>query len=223
MTTDSGLLQLRPLGVRRALEFVIEKCRLAAAMVFMVLPANEVLAHDFGLGGDFYGEFQEGISATLGELPVMIAIVTAGFLFSLWDRDGLPRVWLAFLAGSVIGLILPIFLSPEPVSLAYATATSIGLLAAAAFRPNINIMRVIAFLAGCLPPFAMLSGHAAGSVPAGAYLGIVFALNVVLAISASLVSLWLTRFDFNWASIAIRALASWQVAVAVMAFAFLLR
>lgn len=194
------------------------------AVIFLIFwPCSPALAHDFGNAGGNYENFLAGCAAVLYELPVLVALASAGILVSLWDRNGLPRVWLHFALGVTAGFALALTGWPDPLSAAYGPAIALGLLAAAAIRPETWLMRVIMFLAGLFPAAAILGGHEAGSVPFAAYAGMFVTLNAGLSIAAAIVSLALGRLAYSWVPIAFRALASWLVAIAVMSFAFIVR
>jgi hypothetical protein len=193
-----------------------------AAILLLVFP-GQATAHDFGLGGDAYAEFLSGCAAILTELPIVIAIISTGILVSLWDREGLPRVWLAFVAGVVGGMLVATAALIDPVTVAYGSAIALGLLAAAAISLDLKLMRLVLFFSGFLPVAALLSDHDFGTVPLAAYAGILFMSNIVLSASAGLVSVALKNIPFSWVSIAFRALASWLVAIALISFAVLLR
>ncbi len=71
-------------------------CLPALVCLFSALPAK---AHDFGSGGSFYTDFLTGFETAMTELPVVLLLGATGILVSLWDREGLPKVWLAFAIG----------------------------------------------------------------------------------------------------------------------------
>ena len=66
-------------------------------------------------------------------------------------------------------------------------------------------------------------GHALGSLPLMIYLGVLFGANLALAVPAGLARLALTRLPPVPARIALRVVASWCAAIAVMLAAFELR
>ena len=188
----------------------------------LVLP-RDAHAHDFGAGSDTYGVFLSGCTAVLAELPVMIALLSTGILVSLWDREGLPKVWPGFLAGVAGGMLLALADVVDPVGIAYGAAMALGLLAVAAVKPGIPLMLGILFIAGLLPIAALLAGHEIGTVPVAAYAGILATANFVLAASAGITAIMLERLPYGWVSVAFRALASWMVAIALISFTFLMR
>jgi len=180
-------------------------------------------AHDFGLGGGYYADFLAGCAAVLNELPVLISLASAGILIGLWNREGLPKVWPLFALGVIAGILLAPLDIVEPVSAAYGPAIALGLLAAAAIKPDMLLMRSIVFIGGLFAALAILGGHAWGTIPAATYAGIFLALNAGLSMTTAVVALTLQRFPYPFVPIAFRALASWLVAIAVMAFAFIIR
>lgn len=193
---------------------------LPIAAAFLVGATGGTSAHDFGTEGGAYDRFIEGAGTVFGELPVMLAVVALGLLVTLWQTDGLPRVWPAFAAGVLAGTGTGFSIAANPVATGFATAIAVGLLAAASPRMRLRTAAIVAFIGGFMTAFAMVTGHEIGSVPWAALLGIVIALNFVLAASAGLASLTVTRLAGTWSRIALRALASWLVAIAVMGLAF---
>ena len=61
-----------------------------------------------------------------------------------------------------------------------------------------------------------------GELPPGVYAGLFALFNLVLAASAEFASALLTRLPGRWTGIALRALASWLTAIAIMSLAFVL-
>ena len=199
---------------------------LSAALTAFLLAAatgSPAFAHDFGLGGGYYADFLAGCAAVLTELPVLICLASAGIFIALWNRDGFPGVWPLFALGNIAGMLLAPLDLVEPISAAYGPAIALGLLAAAAVKPGILLMRSIMFLAGMFPTLAILGGHAWSEVPIATFAGIILALNAGFSMATAVVALTLKGFSYPFVPIAFRALASWLVAIAVMAFAFLIR
>jgi hypothetical protein len=203
--------------------------RLAARILHIVLAGGLVAsiplsarAHEFGLGGDVYDDFLAGGAVVLTDLPVMIALTSTGIFISIWDREGLPHLWLSFLSAVPAGFLIAAFVPVDPVLILFGAAIALGLLAVIAIRPQKRIMSAIVFLAGFLTAWGILAGHAWGEIPLGAYAGIFGLFNLVLATSALVVSTALKRLPYGWVEITFRALASWMVAIAVMSVAFLL-
>ena len=179
-------------------------------------------AHDFGSAASTTGDFLSGCTAVLAELPLMIAVISAGILVSLWNGEGLPKVWLAFVVGLFAGTALALANLSEPLLIAYGSAIALGLLASASIKCGLTLMRLILFLAGLLPIAAFLAGHDLGTVPLIAYVGIFVTINIVLAVSAGVVAITLKKLPYVWAPISFRALASWLVAIAMISLALLL-
>jgi hypothetical protein len=194
-----------------------------AAFLLGAGACRPAFAHDFGLGGGYYADFLAGGAAVLNELPVVISLASAGIFIGLWNRDGFPQVWPPFALGVIAGILLAPLGLLEPVSAAYGLAIALGLLAAAAVRPGMLLMRIIMFLAGLFAALSILAGHAWGEVPVATHAGLFLALNAGLSMATAIVALSLQRFDYPFVPVAFRALASWLVAIAVMAFAFLMR
>jgi hypothetical protein len=153
---------------------------------------------------------------------VLLALMSTGILISLWKRQGLPLVWPAFLVSVIAGFVLAGLVPVDPVPLLYGAAIIAGLLAVAAVRRTRPIMAGIVFGAGLMTGWGILAGHDLGELPLGVYAGLFALFNLVLAASAALATAVLTRLPGRWTEIALRALASWLTAIAIMSLAFVL-
>lgn len=180
-------------------------------------------AHDFGKDNDLYARFAEGAGVVFNDIPLLLASIALGIFVTLWRREGFPVIWAFLAAGIAGGLVLPMeaFVIPELASLPAAIA--LGLAGAAALKISTFWLRVTALVAGVLLAVGALGGHAPGSVPFGAYIGIFFGLNLVTATSAMGTSIALGDGNAPVPRIAMRALSSWVVAIAVMMLALIYR
>ncbi|WP_420406694.1 hypothetical protein [Hoeflea sp.] len=195
--------------------------RVGLALGLALLPVG-ARAHEFDLGGDAYDDFLAGGAAVLNDLPVLLALMSTGILVSLWDRQGLPRVWPAFMVSVIAGFGLAALMPVDPVPLLYGAAIITGLLAAAAVQGTRPIMAGIVSGAGLMTGWGILAGHGWGELPAGVYAGLFALFNLVLAGTSAFASALLTRLPGRWTGIALRALASWLTAIAIMSLAFVL-
>lgn len=195
---------------------------LCAAIVVVTIasPAN---AHDFGRTSDLYASFIEGGGVVLSDIALLLAMAATGCLTSIWDREGMPKIWPALAAGILAGFVAPLASFTMPALASLGTAILFGLLAAAALPLPLSAARMILFIAGLALTVGTLGGHEAGSVPVGAYLGIFFTLNAGVAVAAALVTLARRHFNDRVTLIAARALSSWLVAIAVMLLALSFR
>lgn len=192
-----------------------------SGLVLALVPLNAG-AHEFEIGGGAYDDFLSGGAAVLNDLPVLLALMSTGILVSLWNRQGLPLVWPAFLASVIAGFVLAGLVPVDPVPVLYGAAIITGLLAVAAVRRTRPIMAGIVFGAGLMTGWGILAGHGWGELPPGVYAGLFALFNLVLAASAAFASALLTRLSSRWTEIALRALASWLTAIAIMSLAFVL-
>jgi hypothetical protein len=192
-----------------------------SGLALALLPVG-ARAHEFELGGDAYDDFLAGGAAVLNDLPVLLALMSTGILVSLWNRQGLPLVWPAFLVSVIGGFVLAGLIPTDPVPLLYGAAIIAGLLAVAAVRGTRPVMAGIVFGAGLMTGWGILAGHGLGELPPGVYAGLFALFNLVLAASAAFASALLTRLPGRWTGIALRALASWLTAIAIMSLAFVL-
>lgn len=195
---------------------------------FLLIPGLLVLsgpahAHDFGRTSDFYARFNEGAGVVFADVALLIAMAATGFFISIWRRYGLPQVWPALALGILAGFLLPLQAIGKPEVASLALTLIAGLAAGAALSLSVWPMRLACFLAGLTLVAGTLGGHAPGSVPLGAYAGILFALNLGTAIAAGIVTAALQRLPERITLITFRALSSWLVAIAVMMLALALR
>ena len=206
------LLRMRPAIQRRSAAAL-------SAAIALALTAIPAAAHDFGRNSDLYAGFVEGGGVVLSDIALLLAMAAAGCLASIWDREGMPKIWLALAAGILAGFVIPLALFTLPALASLGATILLGLLAAAAPPLPLSAARAILFIAGLALTVGTLGGHEAGSVPIGAYIGIFFTLNAGVAVAAALVTLARRHFNERVTLIAARALSSWLVAIAVMLLA----
>ena len=194
----------------------------ATATLLIATPAP-ALAHKFGVGQDAYEDFLSGNQAVFSDIPVLLLMVAAGLLSGIWKQDGVPSLWPFYLvvigAGAMLGLLGVV----PPTLPAYGAVIATGLLGAAALRMPTTLMRGIIAVIGVIAANAVLSGHLISEISPFAYLGIAFALNVGIAVSAGVVAISREKLPYNWVVIAWRAGTSWLVAIAVMAMVLMMK
>ena len=91
----------RGLSLRAGLSALRRILTLAAAAG---LVAGQARAHAFQGGADGYAQFVEGAGVILTYPGILLPILALGVAVSLWDTEGLPRVWPHALAGQVLGI-----------------------------------------------------------------------------------------------------------------------
>ena len=194
-----------------------------AAFLIAGLAPDHARSHDFGVGRDGYEDFLFGNLAVLIDTPVVLGMAATGLFVGIWKSDGLPQVWLFYIAGMFGGAVIGLF-GIVPLALpAYAAVFLVGLLGAAALDLSLAMVRVIVGLIGMVLANAILSGHSIGEVRPFSYFGIAFALNMGLSFSAALVAISRENLPYGWVLIAWRAAASWLVAISVMAAVLMYR
>lgn len=174
-------------------------------------------AHDFGIGKDGYEDFLIGNLAVFTDTPVILLMLAAAFLISIWKADGLPQVWAFYVLGAILGALLGFAGILPPALPAFIAVIVTGLLGAVALNVSVGLMRALVCLIGIVLGNAILSGHTMNELPLFAYFGLFFALNLGLAIPASIVAITRDKLPYSWVLIVWRAGASWLVAVAVIA------
>ena len=195
----------------------------ALSAIALALTALPAAAHDFGRNSDLYASFVEGGKVVLSDISLLLVMAAAGCLTSIWDREGMPKIWTALAAGILAGFAAPLAFFTLPALASLGTAVLLGLLAAAALHLPLSTARAILFAAGLALTAGTLGGHETGSVPTGAYFGIFFTLNAGVVVAAALVTLARRHFNERVALIAARAFSSWLVAIAIMLLALSFR
>ncbi len=196
-----------------------QSCLLAVGGLGLLSAGGSARAHSFSNDSGFYQDFVSGNEAVFLDLRVATGLLAAGLLFALWDTEGLVKVWLGFLIGNLSGLAAIAAGGPDPFYIQFALTILAGLAAAAAISLSVHWMRALALSVGAVSVLTILLGHELGDVPVAFMLGNVFGLNVLLAITAGIVSYSLQRLPYAWVRIAWRSIAAWLVAVAMMTFA----
>jgi hypothetical protein len=154
---------------------------------------------------------------------LVVTLVATGLMLTLADPDGLPRAWPLVLLAMVAGLLLAP-LAPQRVSAFTLGACAItGLLSAANPPRRFALTALAAALACALVAVTCLEGHAFGEVPILTQAGILFGINLGLAVPAGLSAIACRQWRHPVTPILLRIGSSWCVAVAVMLAAFELR
>lgn len=201
---------------------VVRRAFALSSVLFWFYP-NGVSAHNFGSGKGAYENFLSGNQAVLADVPILLGLIATGIVVSNWKPDGLPKVWLFFIIGVLAGMALGLSGLLPAIMPTYVTVCLIGLLGAAAPRLPVAGMRLLVGISGVILANAVLSGHTLGEIQPFAYAGILFAINLGLAISAGIVSLSLEKLPYGWVNITWRALLSWIVAISIMAMVLMLK
>ena len=191
--------------------------------VFFGLCATQAEAHAFKSGADFYAQFQEGVSVILAYPQTLLPLLALGVLLSLWQPEGLLRVWPMFLAGLVIGFFAGPLVGTWIVSTTLAVGIATAILAAILERHSDIETKSLGFGLGFLTMASSLEGHAFFELPFFIYFGIFLAANMVVAVAAGLTRYALERWKQNWMRIVWRVVASWIAAISLLLIAFAIR
>lgn len=196
--------------------------RLGLSAAFAAL-GGRADAHAFQGGAEPYAQFIEGAGVIVTSPGILLPIVAMGIAISLWDTDGLPRVWPHAIIGQIIGVVL------GPLVGVWIAAVFIGLgvviACLAALWPE-NRHPVIAAFTGLIGLAAMataLQGHGLFDLSVFIQLGILFAANMILAAGAGAAALALDKVPAPWMRIGWRVVASWIGAILMLFLAFGLR
>ncbi len=188
-----------------------------------MLAAGRAEAHAFKSGADQYAQFLEGTGVVLSYPALLLPTLALGILVSLWSTEGLPRVWLLFVAGLVAGVFVAPLFGPEVSTLLMGLGVLVATLAAVLPRHSRAEASVLAALTGLLLTAASLEGHGLFELGVFIHLGILFGGNLALAVPAGLVSFVLEGNAPPWVRIGARIAASWIAAILMLMLAFALR
>lgn len=182
--------------------------------MYSVLP---LLAHSTVEG---LGEFTNGLIHPLFVTAQVLLLVVLGLLISKQRPFDPRRPLLAFAIATLAGLFIGSSIVPPVYLLGTATAIAIVLAADWSFLPKLRLP--FAILAGLLLGMDSHPEHAADRMAwLKAALGVWIGLNVWFMTAAYYPSL--LPENKKWATYAIRILASWIIAIAVMVLALSFR
>lgn len=196
----------------------MDRCRwFPLVTVALVCWAAPVAAHEFGAGQTQYEDFLSGNRAVLTDIPLLLGLIAAGLYAAIWRGEGIITLWLPLAIGLVAGTALGFSGLVPPVIPAWFAVMVLGLFGAAKPDVPIHALRGIYLVAGILFTNTVFSGHTVEEIPLFAYVGIAFAINLVVLACAGMVQVSLEKLPYGWVMIAWRAGMSWLVAIAVMA------
>lgn len=186
------------------------------ALLALSFGASRAAAHAFQAGAEGYTAFLEGARLPLDNPLILLALIAAGLMTGLWQRDGMPRVWLGLMAGLIAGLAFA-SLAPQNIGFtALVMAVISAVLAAAALRWPYALVLLVVTATGGATGLTALEGHALNEFPLTIPLGVFFGANLALVIPAGLVAFSGDLIKARWLNIGWRVLASWVGAISVM-------
>lgn len=197
--------------------------RIATLSAAGLLAAGQARAHAFQGGADLYEQFVQGTAVILIYPGILLPVLAMGIAVSLWDTDGLPRVWPLALLGQVAGIFaassVGVWVGPAFMAL------GIGVAALAALWPTSQrvVIAALAAITGLGATAVSLEGHGLFELPVMIHLGILFGINMVLALGAGVSRLALVQVPAPWMQIGWRVAASWIAAILMLFLAFALR
>jgi len=187
------------------------------------LTATRADAHAFEAGADYYEQFVEGAGVVLTYPELLLPVLALGVLLTLWDMDGLPKVWPVYIAGLIGGIFLGAVVGVAIATVLLTVGVVIAALAAVLQRHTQAEAFGLAGLTGLLVMAGSLEGHGLFELGLFIHLGLFFGANVALAVPAGLTRLAFMQSDAAWIRIGARVAASWIGAVLVLILAFTLR
>lgn len=186
----------------------------ALATALLPLPAQ---AHLNSTGmGPVYDGLVHFLLSPEDLLPVIALALLAGLRGTAFGRTALFVLPAAWLLGGFIGLAAPINVTPLLTTFSFLL---FGGLVAADAKLSLRAMTALAALLGLVHGF--LNGGAMGQpgVGAVALLGLVFAVFVLVALTASFV----VSLRWPWTRIAVRVAGSWIVAFGLLMLGWAVR
>ncbi|MCC0030160.1 MAG: hypothetical protein H6891_07860 [Brucellaceae bacterium] len=174
------------------------------------------MAHAVGAGDGPFRAFWIGVLEVFASPPVVVAILASALMATIWRADALLRLWPALAAGTLAGAVVAFAEVANPLAVALCGATLLGLLGSAGSPLSAGAMRVVAVAAGVVLSVSALGWHSWSMAPATSYAGTLVALNGGFALAAGLLGAAKAAVRKAWFDIALRAVASWLVAVTLM-------
>lgn len=194
--------------------------KVALAVAAASIAAAPAHAHAFNADADWYGQFLEAAGVVLGLPQLILPIAALGIFLALWDLDGLPKAWPAYLAGQVAGLGLAPSVGPA-VAVAPVIVGAIAGIAGALGWPRSRLAALsIAFAMGTAVFASSFEGHGFLALSVYIHVGFLFAANVAVAAVAGLARVTFDASDAAWVRIGWRIAASWLAAILVLFAAF---
>jgi hypothetical protein len=193
---------------------------LSAAIVALAGRAN---AHAFQGGAEPYSQFIEGAGVIVTYPGILLPIVAMGVAISLWNPDGLPRVWAFGLLGQAVGVFVAPYLGPWVAAAFIALGVIVAGLAAIWPESRRAVITAMTGLIGFGAMVAALQGHGLFELSLFIHLGILFGANMCLAAGAGAAALALEKVPAHWMHVTWRVVASWIGAILMLFLAFSLR
>jgi len=187
----------------------------AAALV-----APRAHAHAFESGADSYAQFVEGASVVLAYPGLLLPVLALGVLLTLWDIDGLPRVWPVYIGGLLAGIFLGGVVGPWIAAVFLALGVLVASLAAILPHHRRAEALALAGATGVLVMAGSLEGHGLFELGLFIHIGLFFGANIALALAAGVVRLAFMQSSAAWVRIGARVAASWIGAALVLMLAF---
>lgn len=177
-------------------------------------------AHAFDTGADQYAQFIEGVGVILASPETLLPLCALGILISLWQPEGLLRIWPVFLIGQLAGIPIAAAVGPWIIPAVQGAGLIIAVSAALLQQHMRLIVTLTGVVLGILVMSASLEGHGFLELPVAIHLGIFFGINLAVACVAGLVRFALEQVPAYWMRILWRIAASWVAAILVLLFAF---
>lgn len=192
---------------------------LAAALLLAGSPAS---AHSFGAGTDAFEAFVEGATSVLFSPVCLLPCLSFGLLLTLWQLEGMLKVWPALIAAHVAGFLLAPMVGDWVIAALVILGAVTAALAALLPRHSRPEALTLALAIGVLTMLVSLEGHAWLELTLPIYLGIFAGASFAVAAGAGIARLALEQLPHGWVRIGVRIAASWLAAMQVLMAAFLL-
>ena len=190
--------------------------RRIAAAVTAVFSAEPALAHAFNAGADGFAQFVEGASVPLVDPAIFLALLPLGITLGIWRVDGVARVWPAFLAGIVAGLVIAPMAGIWIAFVAILTGFVVAVMGVAALVWPVWLMTAVSAVVPVVAMMTALEGHPHGSLPLPVYFGVMVGVTLVAVVPSGLVAFTREANDKAWVTSGWRVAASWVGAITMM-------
>jgi len=176
-------------------------------------------AHNFATG-TAYPEMVEGAGASLNSPEILLTLIPIGLLASLWDDEGMLKIWPGLLIGMIVGIPLAPLVGGWIIAVSLAVGAICALMAVSGANYPKSLVVGIATALGALSSMVSFEGHTFGEFPLPIYIGILFGANLIVVIAAGIAKALLMKLPYFWTRIGLRVASSWVTAIGLMLLAF---
>lgn len=195
----------------------------AALVAAVLLPAlllpGAAQAHNFKTGTAIT-QAMDAVGAALNDPVLLLTLIPLGVLASIWQIEGLLKLWGWAAVGLLAGVPLAAVATPWFIVLSLALGVVCAVLGVIARDYPTRTLQALAVVVGLVAMMTLLEGHGFLELSVAIYAGLLLASVAVIGIAAAVTRLVVEKLPGAVARIAGRILASWAAAIALMLLAF---